>query len=620
MLSLMLQFQEEYRWLGDNPAPLTFPYGLLYHQWRTYLANAPIIVNTHNTGTGKTKAALLRLLKRAQEKGFENLYSEEDNVLFIAPTNELIAQHARDAEQFCKDNKLPYRVLPITAKMVDEYKDKTGFSEESLRRSAALHYILRDGSLVKGDYEKRGTIYVVNPDIFYYATYFGYNRNDSSLLFSHFLSFNYIIIDELHYYDPKQLAAFLFFIKLSQHYGYFDSSSVKRQFCILTATPRERVADYLTRTGLDIAWIKPDEEHIPSEDRAKIEPTRALAPAQLTVYSTEELQETERTGGLVHLVRRQCAMLRDRIYGHDDDGAIISSSLGSISTIHQVLHGTIQEQEMGRITGAETKQGRSKAREKRLILATPTVDIGYNFERSEVKKDRQNIDFLLIDASAGDELVQRVGRAARVLGKDQQDIPSQIQAVIDPESYKLLMQYDGQTISRQLFGDLALKMPRKNDLYAYIRSGAIIEAFRTISSLEQGLSDSEQHQLNGFFQELQILFSGPDQGTRKPLTYKFVASYQRKFYQRQEHYGKLRTIPLDTFEHVALQLMGPVTWEPSEAERAMVVRLRQARQHGEVEPSKKKAIQWLRRDVSDYFKDRARFNFRDSFQPPLAVF
>jgi hypothetical protein len=40
--------------LGDPP---------LYHQWRTYNEKtANIIVNSYNTGTGKTKAALLRLL------------------------------------------------------------------------------------------------------------------------------------------------------------------------------------------------------------------------------------------------------------------------------------------------------------------------------------------------------------------------------------------------------------------------------------------------------------------------------------------------------------------------------------------------------------------------------
>ncbi len=75
MLSMTLAAQDEYQWRGENPAPRTFssadeanPCYPLYHQWRTYHAEAPIIVNTYNTGTGKTKAALLRLLKRVQQR------------------------------------------------------------------------------------------------------------------------------------------------------------------------------------------------------------------------------------------------------------------------------------------------------------------------------------------------------------------------------------------------------------------------------------------------------------------------------------------------------------------------------------------------------------------------
>src|SRR5436305_11887236 len=72
VLSISLLPQDENRWKGENPSPETFSSerGMypLYHQWRTYKSEAAIIVNTHNTGTGKTKAALLRLCKRVQNK------------------------------------------------------------------------------------------------------------------------------------------------------------------------------------------------------------------------------------------------------------------------------------------------------------------------------------------------------------------------------------------------------------------------------------------------------------------------------------------------------------------------------------------------------------------------
>jgi len=218
MLSITLEPQYEEEWLGENPSPATFPLDKgqrpLYHQWLTYKAESPLIINAYNTGTGKTKAAFLRLLKRAKEKNF-SLDSSEDNVLLIAPTNELLAQHARDAEKFCNDNKIPYRVLSMSRASLDEIQNRTGFSEGELRRGAALHAIMEDPRRTDSDNRKKATIFVVNPDIFYYAFYFRYNKYDRIPLFQDIFTLcNYIIIDEFHYYNPKQLANFLLFMRL----------------------------------------------------------------------------------------------------------------------------------------------------------------------------------------------------------------------------------------------------------------------------------------------------------------------------------------------------------------------------------------------------------------------
>ena len=117
MITIHVQAQDEYLWTGKNPAPTTFPNGLLYHQWLTYQAEEPMIINTMNTGMGKTKAAFLRLLRRTQN--VRRLSPTRDNVLLIAPTNELIMQHVRDARAFCAENELPYRVTPLTRDALD---------------------------------------------------------------------------------------------------------------------------------------------------------------------------------------------------------------------------------------------------------------------------------------------------------------------------------------------------------------------------------------------------------------------------------------------------------------------------------------------------------------------
>src|SRR6266446_1134787 len=162
MLSLTLEPHYEKVWLGENPSPATFPASgpPLYHQWLTRNAEEPLIVNTYNTGTGKTKAALLRLLKRAQDIGFNRLDSSEHNALLIAPTNELLAQHARDAQKFCEENRLPYRVVPISRADLDIYRDMPDFSEGDLRRGAAFHYIMQNARRLDEDRSKRATLFV----------------------------------------------------------------------------------------------------------------------------------------------------------------------------------------------------------------------------------------------------------------------------------------------------------------------------------------------------------------------------------------------------------------------------------------------------------------------------
>jgi CRISPR-associated endonuclease/helicase Cas3 len=626
MLTIHLKGQDEYQWCKEkaNPSPETFKEDEgrypLYHQWRTYNAEKPIIVNTYNTGTGKTKAALLRLLKRARDVGFTKLTSTHHNALLIAPTNELLAQHVEDARKFCRENDLPYRVLALTKADLDDYKDIPGFSEADLRRGAVLHSILNDPSKVydpsKPDDEltKRATLYVVNPDIFYYAVLFCYSSPVRATLFRDFFTlFNYIIIDEFHYYNPKQLTAFLFFMKLSQHYGHIDSSAKKRQFCILTATPRPQVTDYLEGLGIPIEWIRPGE--IDPADQPFVQPVRALTPVHLQVYHTEELQQGDAQGGLLQLAQQQQGTIRSWL-NEGLEGAIISSSLGTVNRIHEMLWSKISGDVMGRITGAELRKGRNEAKEKALILATPTVDIGYNFDRARYKP-RQNIDFLLLDAYSGDELVQRIGRAGRVLAAKERDHPSFVIVAVDPVAYKLLEAYDGKELERSELARIAdsEEMPKRNDLYAYIKTGAILEIFRPIMFIGQGTATENMPDLETFLQDIQKLF-----GAKGAFTYKQAQYKVRDFEDRKKHYGELKTIPQKAFDILRLKVDKKPVDVPEELEKcvkAFIARLSSAGRR--VGKNGREVMQWLQGDLRDYFVDQARFSFRDSFQPPLAL-
>ena len=88
----------------------TFAYPPLYHQIRTReaLRRFDVVVNTYNTGTGKTRASLLHLFD----------LGEQQNVLFIAPTNALIDQHVDTIRAFVSEHNLDFHVTPVTADTV----------------------------------------------------------------------------------------------------------------------------------------------------------------------------------------------------------------------------------------------------------------------------------------------------------------------------------------------------------------------------------------------------------------------------------------------------------------------------------------------------------------------
>ncbi len=596
---LTLEPQYERVWSGEeNPSPATFNPELghfpLYHQWRTYNATEPLIVNTYNTGTGKTKAALLRLLKRAMDIGFNCLDSSEHNALLIAPTNELLAQHARDAEKFCEENRLPYRVVPITRSYMDNYQADSEFSEGDLRRGAALHYILQNPRKVKEDSSKKATLFVVNPDIFYYAFYFLYAKHDRIPLFQDIFTLcNYIIIDELHYYNPKQLANFLFFMSISKHYGYFGGAA-NRQFCLLTATPNKQVEEYLKGLGVDIGWIKPETEI--AGELGQTRETPALAPVHLEIYSVDELKD-----GLLTLAFDKKQEITKWLNG-GEDGAIISSALWRINQIYYDLRSTISIDTMGRLTGAESRRGREDAKARRLILATPTVDIGYNFDR--LGKTRQNIDFLLLDARSGDEFIQRLGRAGRVLGKQHQDIPSRVLAVADAAFYKALQPYDGQTMNRLTLRQLAEEhLPARNSLYSYIRTGAIAEAFLPIYWLEGMASTAGKPDIEVLFNEVQQLFAADAK-----FTYQKLKSSTRNYVHRAQDYGNLNEVPpemTDCLNKCKQRLMHEQDYRKAHGKKLW--------------SSSQDAYNWLQEDLRSFFIEKARFSFREDFQPPLAL-
>ncbi|HED04513.1 MAG TPA: type I-D CRISPR-associated helicase Cas3', partial [Candidatus Fraserbacteria bacterium] len=211
MITLHLQGQQE-KLAPDNPLGVKLP--PLYHQMRTLeaLRAYDLVMNTYNTGTGKTVASLLYLF---------DLNGTGKNVLIIAPTNALLAQHAEDIEQFVADYDLNFRVLKMTAADVRALRTAQDTEALPYRPGELLQRLIRNYLEFESGTRRKPIILITNPDIFYYALFFRYDVHDRRNLFERFLTaFDYIVVDEFHYYDSKQLASFLFAFALFDQFGY----------------------------------------------------------------------------------------------------------------------------------------------------------------------------------------------------------------------------------------------------------------------------------------------------------------------------------------------------------------------------------------------------------------
>ena len=582
----------------EKRAP-TNPFALrdwpLYHQQRTYeaLRTHDLVANTYNTGTGKTIASLLHLF---------DLDRTGKNVLFIAPTNALLAQHAEDIEQFVAENHLDFKVLRVNAAEVRALRVAQNPAATPTRPGELLQRLIRNYlEFEPGATRRQPIILVVNPDIFYYALYFRYGAPDRRNVFERFLTaFDYIVVDEFHYYDSKQLSNFLFAFALFDQFGYFDVRG--RKICLLSATPTAEVVTYLDRLFAGRWTLISPENEPPESTEFQMVPT--LAPLELTIMADEFQKWTS----------AHCDELAHWVVQNDLDGALISNSLWRVNAAYAALRGVLAESRMGRITGPEPPEERARATGRDLILATPTVDIGYNFKK--LGKARQNIDFLMCDARHGDELIQRLGRAGRVLGKTHTDRPSQAVALLTPDAAQALAAHAGQTLSRADFAAIVQEckyLPPKNSLTGYIRTHAITESFWPIYQIHKVLPQGDQAELDALFERVRGTFAPSSKRTPRGL-YGFFRQLESR--ERWLHDTRKGNMPFD--KYTARQVADWLAWLDPQTGRYAPSDLRPHLGNLLSDEEQQHALRAFVQ--SQVAITRALFSFRDSFQGPTAVF
>lgn len=594
MDSLTIQLNPHYELLADlSEIPNKIQQVIecpLEHQVKTYQLqkNFDLVLNTFPTGTGKTKAALLHLLDNPQAR-----------TLLIAPTNELIHQHREDVEEFVRQANLPHIVCEVNAKTLHDIDPKNELYRQGERfyrlMTNPMEFAEQLGILEEQRYFRRPILLVTNPDLFYYGLYACYARNDKRNVFEEiFGGFKYIIIDEFHYYNAKQLANFLFFLALSLEFKYFQKEN--RKVCLLSATPDAQVYRYLERLASQgLRWKSVEPEFVePNHLRA----VRTLAPLKLTFSGCSDL--TEYTKKFASEVKSK---IRNSL-----DGALISNSLIDVNRAVSYLKavGLTGNEDFGRITGAVSRQERRISAKKPLIVATPTVDVGYNFVKQA--KTRQNLDFVVFTARHSDDFWQRLGRSGRVLGKPEQDFVSEAIALVSTEILDKICSCDvdfstplNRDELKRLLND-ASAFTQKPFLHEYISSYAILESFRPLYELRKQMRYPER--VEEVFEQVRLLFAP---GSKK--------SYQHYVYSLCR-FNSLQAAVKDIYSDYLIRefLSTANFWVTGNDENPEIEKSFSGFK-SQLQTKNIKSLELIRNYVSEeYYALSSLFSFRDSFK------
>ena len=451
------------------PDELSFMNNGLQHQVDSFeqSKNCDILINLSPTGTGKTKAGLTALLHHPHK-----------SAVYIAPTNALVEQQREAAEKFVKQAGLPHVVKSASAKEVRAWSnDRVG-----KRSGEKLYNVLRNPATIFPEVgANKPILLITNPDIFYYATFFAYNKLDRDNIATVFFSkFSTVIFDEFHLYDAKQLVSLLFYLAYSHIFGFFQHG---RKIVLLTATPEpacELALETLQKKGVKIAKIYGENNN------------NNLLPSQTSVHLELRQPPEKRDDWLTEIAAEVYQRFQEKA---DVWGAVILDSKDHINRLADLLKQKGLTGKFGRITGSTPQHERKSAAQKPIILATSTVDVGFNFERNPAPT-RQNLDWLIFSVRDRASFWQRIGRVGRVLGKPQTDIPSEAIGYLPVKAWE-----EGLASLDVSGGREALKQTLENTasldkpfLLAYWRSEAFLEIARPMLEIEnrmQGLEYSD---------------------------------------------------------------------------------------------------------------------------------
>jgi CRISPR-associated endonuclease/helicase Cas3 len=219
------------------------------------------------------------------------------------------------------------------------------------------------------------------------------------------------------------------------------------------------------------------------------------------------------------------------------------------------------------------------------------------------------------DARFRDELVQRIGRAGRILGKRGVEIPSRAVVLLTDDAAQALAELDGQILERSEFAAVLVQaLPAKHQLDGYIRSYAMQELIWPIYKLRQMMTEDGWRELEVLYARLCDAFAPHFRRREKSLL-----GYARKYEERRRWLNAAQTGKNQAPDKTEIHLYDWLIWQMPEAAVPEPAALRSwVATQWRNNQQRQEIIAFVQSQVA---LTQALFSFREAFQgPAIGIF
>lgn len=362
-------------------------WGLYPHQLEAYQKwdSCTAILISSTTGTGKTRAAMLPVLRRAEQ------------AVAVYPTNELLRDQVRAVTRMAIEEGFKPLVwmpeiwdasdrleryaeadvvlVPIDADLLDKWQN----SLHCKSRGETLRAIMSHG---------KPTVVFTNPDILFLVLGFYYHAEPVAAL----RPYETVMLDEFHLYRGVELAHALAMLALARGLGCF------KRVVMLSATPDPAVKELL-RKAVDLTEI--------TGECAR----GRLAGERIAVHEVEVVPLLI-SDDPVEMLVSELKKLKNHLESLRNFGACQQGRLPAVVILDSVMKAIRLEdrlcqegfprESLGIIRGLSNRSIRETSG-KLVAIGTSAIEVGVDFQ----------CDYLLFEASDAGSFLQRFGRVGR---------------------------------------------------------------------------------------------------------------------------------------------------------------------------------------------------------------